>query len=189
MSRALPLGAIVAQQKLRDDSDLKEFYLALLKHMGELSSSDRVFFARQKIDEFNSKITEDEFSCHKGCAHCCHHLISLASSEAKDFPKLNETQKETTDFQMQYLEFETEWRVVPNEFRRCVFLDENNACSIYQQRPLVCRSTFVTSKNENCDLIENKEIKPLYNTQANLVMLAFYTLEEGLPMAAILKDN
>lgn len=186
MSKLLPLAAIVAQQKIREDAQLKSFYLELLQKISSLSGKARVDFCRNEIDKYISY--ENNFSCKKGCAHCCYHLISLSSSEAADLPKLSRIQKENMEFQIQYLDFETEWKIVPKEFRRCVYLDESNSCSVYEKRPLVCRSTLVSGPSENCQLEGTKQIEPIYNTKANLVMLAFYTVEEAKPFAYALKE-
>lgn len=188
MSKLLPLAAIVAQQKIRQDNELKAFYLDLLEQVSSLTGQARVDFCRSEIDKYIKLENESNFSCRKGCSHCCYHLISLSSNEVGDLPKLNSEQNEIINFQIQYLDYETQWNIVPTEFRRCVFLDDNNSCSVYEKRPLVCRSTLVSSPSENCKLEGTNEIEPIYNTKANLVMLAFYTVEDAKPFAYALKE-
>ncbi len=78
--------------------------------------------------------------------------------------------------------FVSDWSTLEKTKRRCIFLNEDDACSKYEDRPLVCRITQVTSPADNCDLKKNLEIEPFFEDKANIIVLAYYTVEESFPL-------
>jgi Fe-S-cluster containining protein len=61
--------------------------------------------------------------------------------------------KEKLKIQAQ-IENEKEYLISPN--RRCVFLGQNNLCTIYEVRPSACRNYFVFNPKEDCDTFNDK---------------------------------
>jgi Fe-S-cluster containining protein len=118
-------------------------------------------------------------TCHKGCAHCCRYLVPVSAAEAfrmKDeilaiptarrtaavnssllaagrilnskIPNLTAGQNAGPQTSNSHLHNISDW------YRglklTCPFL-ANEACTIYQQRPLVCREYMVTSPATMCE--------------------------------------
>lgn len=100
-----------------------------------------------RIYEFTDKYNEfvDTFSvCEKGCAHCCYIEVFV------------------TNLEISYIESKTNFKrnaekkhsVSPNQ--KCPFLDENNACKIYQYRPYGCRTFHVLDHPQYCEEVDTK---------------------------------
>lgn len=68
------------------------------------------------------------------------------------------------------------WFEIPYELRGCVFLDEKGACSIYEDRPSVCRTNNVLSSPKLCETKDGKEkaIRLLNTEKADMAMIAGY---------------
>jgi Fe-S-cluster containining protein len=116
-----------------------------------------------------------KISCVKGCGACCSQPVPLAEIEAYNIAQVVENLPEPrrTEIKKRFDEacqhfHEIGWfqkldecALLPKEERQkvvmeyfyenvsCPFL-EDGACSIYEDRPLVCREYLVTSPAENC---------------------------------------
>jgi Fe-S-cluster containining protein len=116
-----------------------------------------------------------QISCKAGCAACCYQSVPLSVSEARAISTLVDGMPEPrqTEIRQRFadalarlrptgiLEKMDEARNLPEEDSNqvanqyldlkvaCPFL-ENNQCSIYEDRPLICREYVVISPAENC---------------------------------------
>ena len=116
-----------------------------------------------------------KISCQKGCSACCRQPIPLAEIEAYKIAEVVENLPEPRRAEIKkrfhkacqrfyeigwfekldkcaYLSKEEREKVILEYFYEnvaCPFL-ENDACSIYEERPLACREYLVTSPAENC---------------------------------------
>lgn len=121
----------------------------------------------------------DAVSCRKGCSACCRQLVAISALEARELMKLVERLPEPRRSVVRQrfadarrrLEAEAPQLIEPMlhphehpmsneqsmEMARaylrlgidCPFL-EDNACSIYDQRPVACRQYMVVSAPEHC---------------------------------------
>lgn len=182
MLKSLPLGAIVAQKKSREDKELKALLFSTLKDMSTMDADEKLSYARGKVDFYLSQVENTNISCQKGCAYCCHHLIHLSPAETKSFGELTTEQKSICAPQVAHYNSGKDWSSLDKQSRRCIFLDDSDSCTRYQDRPLVCRITQVTSPAKNCDLEKDLEIEPFFEDKANIIVLAYYTLEESFPL-------
>ena len=117
----------------------------------------------------------DVVSCKPGCAACCRHLVPISWTEARQIramvdampePRRSEVRARFADavgrLEADGLLPETRaFDALPDEqfltvhpryfalYIPCPFL-EDESCSIYAQRPLVCREYLVTSAAEHC---------------------------------------
>eukprot|EP01126_Amoeba_proteus_P049275 TRINITY_DN5751_c0_g2_i3.p1 TRINITY_DN5751_c0_g2~~TRINITY_DN5751_c0_g2_i3.p1 ORF type:complete len:274 (-),score=58.32 TRINITY_DN5751_c0_g2_i3:169-990(-) len=103
-----------------------------------------------RSDEQDEKITGKarNISCKKGCNHCCHRLVNVTSDEAPILARQlarieggNVTEKtiERLKSQLAISAKPFEYWLAPSRDTRCVFLDQEGTCSIYDKRPLECR--------------------------------------------------
>lgn len=129
-------------------------------------------------------------SCHKGCAACCRMLVPLSAPEAlalREWVRARPTDQQDrisarfADAKSQLLSHGTWQRLSalcdalkqPNDealedLNReyyalrmpCPFLEEE-ACTIYEQRPAACRELLVTSPPERCDDLLNNPVEPI----------------------------
>jgi Fe-S-cluster containining protein len=114
-------------------------------------------------------------SCRAGCTACCHELLIVSSLEARRIAALVEAMPEPRRSEVRARFAEAERRIADwdraAEFEQglaqgswkdgglpaawfglkipCPLL-EGGSCSIYEERPLVCREHMVTSPAENC---------------------------------------
>jgi Fe-S-cluster containining protein len=127
--------------------------------------------AEQALEKQGEKVT-----CKKGCAACCRSMIPISQVEARRLRELVEnllarfadavrrldqagllgrlrsrdrwTDAENTKIQVQYF----------LQGIACPFL-EDEACTIYRDRPASCREFLVTSPAENCSRPTNEDVR------------------------------
>lgn len=96
----------------------------------------------QKVQEFEDSVSKETKAlshCKKGCSRCCYVDLSIFQVEADNirtwFKSLLPEQKE---------ELRKKWREEGNP-SACTFLRQE-ACTIYQARPLICRTQGLAFK-------------------------------------------
>lgn len=148
--------------------------------------------ADKGIEQFSSYAP-----CSKGCSHCCSLYLECTPVEAELIRRhLKETRTEeelmeiksyidkinnnvrTADspHNMKEEELRNMYHKYLKENNPCMFLNGEGACSIYEVRPLRCRSFIVFSSSEECighDEIVTPSLPPVYIS--NLVMDALST--------------
>ena len=87
-----------------------------------------------------------DFLCNK-CGKCCSNFLPLLESEIKTMKKLKKKEN------IQALNM--------NWYSICPFLNSDNKCDIYENRPFICRSyTCYKFENKIVDTNEFKKYKP-----------------------------
>jgi Fe-S-cluster containining protein len=81
-----------------------------------------------KADEIFAR-RDDDVACRKGCADCCAPGLSVLPVEAFAIETKLEERAAAGDAALPSV-----------DDKRCVFLDSGGACSIYEDRPLLCRT-------------------------------------------------
>lgn len=94
-------------------------------------------------------------SCMKGCSACCYQRVDATPVEIAlltdvirrgglkiDMERLNKQSGLSLN----------EFRSLPHQDKACVFLDANGLCSVYEERPAVCRKWMVVSPPKWCDI-------------------------------------
>jgi len=120
-------------------------------------------------------------TCKKSCSFCCYQQILITKSEGD---LLSDVIKENPlVVNMDRLELHRTWKQVdswnyPLEMKRCPFLSDQNLCSIYEYRPLVCRthrSADVPSKCNESLGIQSIRLVNQFDTAliSNAVAIAF----------------
>lgn len=93
----------------------------------------------KQLAELADEVHDEFFDQHDclDCANCCTTLpVLLTPKDSQRLAKL--MQLSLADFETQYTLRDDDGDVVLKE-KPCPFLDENNACKIYEDRPTACR--------------------------------------------------
>ncbi|NNE97994.1 MAG: YkgJ family cysteine cluster protein [Pyrinomonadaceae bacterium] len=136
-----------------------------------------------KVGEEGVAAQGKEVSCKKGCNACCNHLVPVGELEARNISRLVEEMPEPKRSQIK-----KRFSSTLTHFRKSGWLEKLNTiqtktnkerleiateffyegiscplladgvCSIYENRPLVCREFLVASPAENCSDPANKPI-------------------------------
>ncbi len=102
---------------------------------------------------------EIEISCKKGCSACCHMEVEITTYEAQILAKLiqdgHAIDHDRLQRQSERSLQDCQWKQGPrNPDSKCVFLNNEGACSIYEHRPVMCRRHSVTSPAKNCETLD-----------------------------------
>jgi Fe-S-cluster containining protein len=134
----------------------------------------------------------ETITCRAGCGACCRQYVPISDMEARALAELLERMPEDRQARVRarFAEAETRLReaglwdrlaeggrmlpsehvpLVQNYFHlgvACPFL-EDEACSIYPDRPLICREYLVVSPSIHCERLERKQIKRLAAPQTS----------------------
>jgi Fe-S-cluster containining protein len=138
--------------------ELLDFYQRLQSFKNKLSllpNSDAVRTAFDAVDKAMQVIPDDikkNIPCKKGCAFCCH--IKVVTSELETDLIVSHCNDKGIEIDTETLQKQKDLGVEEYLFsphKRCVFLDTDNTCKIYEVRPVACRSHTVTSEAALCD--------------------------------------
>lgn len=113
--------------------------------------SDFEMNLRSEVPKHGHRIT-----CTAGCAWCCYHPVVISILEGiliyrwlvergKWTSGIREKLKSSSDQQ-----FGTEYHVWLKAMIPCPLLDDQNRCSVYQTRPLICRVYYAVSDPHYC---------------------------------------
>ena len=93
-------------------------------------------------------------SCFKGCSACCHLEVEITNYESQILAskaKEKSIDSERLARQSQRKLQDKIWKKgKSDQDNRCVFLGSDEACGIYEDRPVMCRRHSVTSPAVNC---------------------------------------
>lgn len=93
-------------------------------------------------------------SCKRGCAHCCHLFVTTTNEEADFIYKI--VKDKNIPLSRKRLSYQARFKRPSDYFTkfgkrtRCVFLNDQNDCMIYNYRPISCRKYFVVSHPDQC---------------------------------------
>lgn len=148
------------------------------------SSIQRAQYVHKVVDEFN-QITFDhplvhQFSpCKMGCTACCHTQISVNQDEANLLAqKVNEGIKIDHDLLLKQAnrgDEASEFYKLSYDDRACIFLDDNGACKVYEDRPSVCRTNAVLGDSTQCRTDDgNQQVRLVKTSEADMAIYASY---------------
>jgi len=187
-------------EKVGLDSYVYGKCLLWLKYFQSLAKGiSRAKVIHEIVDRFMEGDREDGIKdgvqCFKGCSACCYYSMSVTHDEfellMQHKDKMNVAQLK---LQTKYDKDPQHWSALPREITRCTFL-KNNLCSIYQDRPNVCRVMQVTSNPKHCmsgpgDYKWAHHVVKRINLEAEIVVTASMWLGECQePMAYALESR
>lgn len=95
----------------------------------------------------------DEITCRKGCSYCCEVHVGITPQEGVLLRAYAKEQGLSVDEALLARQAEATprtWKELPLVDQRCVFLQANGTCGVYEYRPLACRKYFVISEPILC---------------------------------------
>ncbi len=113
---------------------------------------------QKEVDKFVQYAKMEEVSsCKKGCSFCCKIKVDAYDAEADlilDHCEKNNIPIDVHKLKRQANMDQETWMLSPDA--ACVFL-KNNACSIYEVRPISCRKYHVASDPNLCNAVTNQK--------------------------------
>lgn len=104
--------------------------------------------------EKSKNINKKDITCRKGCSFCCHIDVDINEDEAAYI--VHYCKENNIQINKEYLSKQPAKAREKTEYARCVFL-ENNECSIYEARPVMCRKHYVVSEPKLCDATQQRQ--------------------------------
>lgn len=167
--RVQEMQASIAErtQKLSDGVDLSSIRRLADQAIRASTAGGRVHWLRQ-MSAVAEKVVAPQSACRSGCSHCCHIAVAVSQSEAiaisKEIgvplqrPSQSRTLRDLAERGEQgQAEDASRFTGVP-----CTFL-RDDLCSIYDSRPLVCRTQFNMDRDELlCRLVEGAAVPVPY---------------------------
>lgn len=152
------------------------------------TSIQRAKHVHEVVDQYNEEVFSHPLvkqlsPCKKGCSACCHTQVSVTQDEAELlFQRIQEGSKVDLNrlkIQMTVMNNGDDFFKIPYEDRRCIFLDKEGACSVYEDRPSVCRTNAVLSDASLCDTSHGiKPIRLIKTSKSDMAIYAFYLASE-----------
>lgn len=129
-----------------------------------MSAPEGIERAKKLQDLVETEIEKEKnikISCFKGCSACCHMEVEITNYESEILAKLVENGhvvnrdvlKEQSLRELQDKKW-TKRLTLPEN--RCIFLGSDGACSIYENRPVMCRRHSVTTPPINCETMDSE---------------------------------
>lgn len=139
------------------------------------------------IDEL---LADREITCKKGCNYCCHTNVDTYKEEALYI--LYMCKKEKIDIDWTKLKRQRNFTyenyyLMQEKYRKCVFLDEEGSCKIYNFRPITCRKLMSIDDKEKCDIGKGVlQVKRLVIHEVEAVSLILGKNSEGGSLPSLL---
>ncbi len=146
----------------------------------------RARLVHREIEDQMSQLFQDDLirenvQCGKGCTFCCHTQVSVTRDEAELLAQRIidgvDVDLEKLYVQSKAMNNSGDWYKLDHQTRGCVFLGSEGECSIYDDRPSVCRTNNVISDPANCSTEDGQEKSVrLLNTYApDMIIMAHFS--------------
>jgi len=111
-----------------------------------------VEYANQYVDAMvEAEKLSEKISCGSGCSHCCYSEISVCSFEAMYIKSVVEYFNIPIDKNLLKIQNKKGFHKLKYADKKCVLLDDEGNCKIYEYRPLTCRLHNSTQSPKLCD--------------------------------------
>ena len=119
-------------------------------------------------------------SCQKGCCGCCHFEVEIFGYEAEVLRDCVNggvaVDRSRLEIQSSRERKSPEWLKFWSRDNRCVFLGEDGACRVYEDRPAACRRLLVTTPPEACTTL-GAAVAPVQILLAEILLSAALDLD------------
>ena len=115
------------------------------------------------VDDLTSQLNErykSHLQCGAGCSGCCHHHLSVFAVEAAVLTEAIQALPEATQARIQQQAIEVQAREAKGKPVACPLLVDNR-CSVYESRPLICRTQGLPLLYEAADGAQEIDFCPL----------------------------
>lgn len=150
-----------AGQLQQDENAIANGLDTIARHGGEVVALMRVLHARLQdaqaigsvaplmeflaanMDKAALRVAHVKVACHKGCAHCCHRWVTVFAPEAIHVVKSLGARRAAAQGAVQASLEQTRGTDIHQRGRMtlaCSLLGADGACSVYETRPLTCRT-------------------------------------------------
>lgn len=157
----------------------------VVKHLENLTSKiQKARFIHQIIDEYNEEtfshpLIKELSPCRMGCSACCYTQVSVTEEEAEllalRISEGVEIDHKKLAIQMQAGDSPEEFYKIFYHERKCIFLDDEGGCKVYEDRPSVCRTNVVLGDPSQCDTtVKIKPTRLVKTPKADMVIYASY---------------
>lgn len=182
----LPAIASKTYESLKGHSKFRHIFDSFSHKIRKIkNSAKRVKFFHSSVDQsieilLKDPLVSESITCRKGCSACCFTQVSVSKEEAELLADLivkgHPIDVNRLVTQRKAQNSSVDWYKLPYSMRKCVFLNENNECSIYEHRPAVCRTNYVVSHPSHCSTENGKEntIRLLKTKKADIFIAAFF---------------
>lgn len=150
--------------------DVQESIIKSLNEVEQIQNDNsRIIVKINKTLQHVLKIT-DEVSpvaaCKSGCAACCHNEVIISADEAAQIAAKIGRTINITPYTSKAMTIK---RLAEVKNTRCTFLSDENTCSIYEFRPLICKVRMnISEYPQICEQRGNGpmfDYKPLWKMQ------------------------
>jgi Fe-S-cluster containining protein len=152
---------------------------------------DGAFHARREVEAKQGKL----LACGEGCDHCCHYFITIGPADALRIAlRLRHDGLDTLETRAALMRWHEHFEQVEFSAERynrkwltCLFLKDGQ-CSIYEDRPVVCRLCNALGTNAGClrsdvpiphEVINVKDLKARNHEGSKMFAAAAWTPVEG----------
>ena len=151
--------------------------------------ADRGRALQQMMDREMGTVAMLPLACSKGCSGCCHYEVEITSDDAAVLKVVLDAgrviDRERLAVQAARERKSPEWRKFWSKENRCVFLGDDGACGIYEDRPSVCRKHVVTTPAAACTT-DGAAVAPVQVLLAEILLSAALSLE-GVEFGSLAK--
>lgn len=183
----LPAIAVRTYNIFKEEATYRKLLKYISKKLDKVTDPiKRSEYVHKKINEeitnlFKDKSVEKLTQCKKGCSACCHSQVAVTEDEAIQLVKIIEN-GQVVNWTRLWVQAKVgndmkNFMKLSYDLKACIFLDQQGECSIYEDRPSVCRTNYVVSDPEDCKAIsgEVKSVKLLNTYGADSWVYAFFT--------------
>jgi len=167
----------INMRRAREDKAIDSKVENLVKKLKHLNPGSKR--AREILKMIDQVKSNEPTACKRGCSHCCKHNQLITSDEADLLVKVGDVDREYLEMQLEFCEDPVFWWKLPYVYSKCIFLD-NDQCTVYKDRPSICRNHAVNSVPENCSNGHDRifETTPVCNEKAEIIASAARILPE-----------
>jgi Fe-S-cluster containining protein len=177
-------------EELRNQNDFMAIVHSILDTLRKITGpTERAELIHKEVDSYNHEVFAHplvkQFSpCKMGCEGCCHTQVSVTDDEAALLVlKINEGasfSQERLALQMAAENNSEAYYKLSYADRRCIFLDEQGACNVYEHRPSVCRTNAVLGEASQCDTsVSIKPTRLIKTPKSDMVIYASFLFSKS----------
>ena len=160
---SMPAVVMRTYNMFKDDSSFRKLIKQMSRKLSKMRDPvKQAKYVHKKVNEelksqFSDPLVRELVQCAKGCTGCCHTQVSVTEGEALILAEKIQQGDIRIDLEKLFRQAEagesaSQFYRLDYQSRGCVFLDEDGACQVYDDRPSVCRTNHVLSDPKDCEI-------------------------------------